>query len=88
MVGIITGNITAAKYLIQRLSELLEGWFVLHVLVLDTCQFFYDLGYCFLWVDKKVTTFFSSVREYFDIGYLNDTVLDEVKARGLQIEYD
>ena len=41
MIRVIAGDITAAKDLVQCLGELLEGRFVLHVLVFDTSQFLY-----------------------------------------------
>ena len=76
MVGVVTGDVTAAEYLIQLLCHLLESRLVFHVLILDTCQVLDELGNHLLRVDEMVTAFFPSVWEDFNIGYLNDTVLD------------
>ena len=76
MVGVVTSNVTAAEYLIQLLCHLLESRLVFHVLILDTCQVLDELGNHLLRVDEMVAAFFPSVREDFNIGYLNDTVLD------------
>jgi hypothetical protein len=88
MVGVIACDITATEYLIQCLGKLLESGFVLHILVLDTSQFLDYCGDRLLWVNQMISPFLLTIRIYFDIGYLNDTVLDKVKARGLQIKYD
>ena len=88
VVRVEAGEVRTGKLVCQRLRQLLESRLVLHVVVADTRQLC-DNGFDgALRIDQFIATLLTSVGIHLNIRYLNDTILDQVKTRRLQVEDD
>ena len=78
MIGVVTSDVAVSENFIDGLGYFLESGLSLYIFVADACELYDDVRNGFLWVDEIVSSFLSSVREYLDVGYLYDSVFDDV----------
>ena len=86
VVGVVTGEVATLELLFQGLGQLLEGGLACHIGIAYARQFGHLCGNRFLGIDGIVVADFLSVGHHFDIGKLDDTLLDEIQTCGLQVE--
>ena len=86
MVRVKTGKVASTELLVQRRCQFLKSGLVLYVIVTNSRKRHHFCRNRLLWIHKQVGALLSTIRIYLDIRDLNDTVINKVKPRCLEVE--
>ena len=88
MVGVESRIVATFEFVGQRLSHILEGGAILHVVVIDAVNFGGFFGDVDAGVDAKCFGVLVAVRLYDYVGYLHDSVVGDTYSCCLEVKYD